>query len=64
MKILAKEVLFAEVDGLQSLKIMVKDAVNCPNFENPATRPQIVRWENSGNLSLEIEESRDYRIYY
>jgi hypothetical protein len=43
VKILAKEVLFAEVDGLQSLKIMVKDAVNCPNFENPATRPQIVR---------------------
>jgi hypothetical protein len=36
------ESIFTEADDLQSLKIMIRDAVNC-HFENPVTRPKIVR---------------------
>jgi len=36
------ESIFTEADDLQSLKIMVKDAVNC-HSENPENRPKIIR---------------------
>jgi len=36
------ESIFTEADDLQSLKFMVKDAVNC-HFENPGHRPKIIR---------------------
>ena len=34
--------IFTEADDLESLKVMVKDAVNC-HFEDSATRPKIIR---------------------
>ncbi|MBN3899399.1 MAG: 2-oxoisovalerate dehydrogenase [Nostoc sp. NOS(2021)] len=36
------ESIFTEADDLKSLKIMVKDAVNC-HFENLENRPKIIR---------------------
>ncbi len=36
-----EESIFTEADDLQSLKMIVKDAVNC-HLENPETRPKII----------------------
>lgn len=36
------ETIFTEADDLDTLKEMVKDAVNC-HFEEIATRPKIIR---------------------
>ena len=36
------EAIFTEADDLESLRIMVKDAVNC-HFEETSTRPEMIR---------------------
>lgn len=35
--------IFTEADDLQSLKVMIKDAVSC-HFEESETRPKIKCW--------------------
>jgi hypothetical protein len=37
-----EESIFTEADDLETLKIMVKDAVHC-HFDAPADRPKIIR---------------------
>jgi hypothetical protein len=36
------ESIFTEADDLETLRIMVKDAVNC-HFDTPEQRPKIIR---------------------
>jgi hypothetical protein len=48
------ESIFSEADDLETLKVMVKDAVQC-HFETPADRPKIIRL-HTPSLSLSPED--------